>query len=45
MLSLYIRFFFPPYKQMNLMSGDIPHLLDLVWSWISPSDDDQNAFR
>ncbi|KMT04794.1 hypothetical protein BVRB_7g169670 [Beta vulgaris subsp. vulgaris] len=31
--------------EMNLMSGDIPHLLDLVWSWISPSDDDQNAFR
>uniref|UniRef100_A0A803LDI3 Nuclear pore complex protein n=1 Tax=Chenopodium quinoa TaxID=63459 RepID=A0A803LDI3_CHEQI len=30
---------------MNLMSGDIPHLLDLVWSWISPSDDDQNSFR
>lgn len=31
--------------EMNLMSGDLPHLLDLVWSWISPSDDDQNAFR
>ncbi|XP_074268244.1 nuclear pore complex protein NUP107 [Silene latifolia] len=31
--------------EMNLMSGDIPHLLELVWSWISPSDDDQNAFR
>ncbi|KAH9625255.1 hypothetical protein KSS87_022165 [Heliosperma pusillum] len=32
-------------EQMNLMSGDIPRLLELVWSWISPSDDDQNAFR
>ncbi|KAK9281423.1 hypothetical protein L1049_004325 [Liquidambar formosana] len=31
--------------QMNLMLGDIPHLLDLVWSWISPSEDDQNVFR
>ncbi|KAL2933163.1 hypothetical protein RDABS01_016282 [Bienertia sinuspersici] len=29
---------------MKLMSGDIPHLLDLVWSWIAPSDDDQYAF-
>lgn len=31
--------------EMNLMSGDIPHLLDLLWSWISPSDDNQNVFR
>ncbi|KAL3528565.1 hypothetical protein ACH5RR_007887 [Cinchona calisaya] len=31
--------------EMNLMSGDIPRLLDLIWSWISPSDDDQNLFR
>ncbi|KAK9756015.1 hypothetical protein RND81_01G067200 [Saponaria officinalis] len=31
--------------EMNLMSGDIPHLLELVWSWISPADDDHNAFR
>lgn len=31
--------------EMNLMVGDIPHLLDLIWSWISPSEDDQNVFR
>nr|XP_027125162.1 nuclear pore complex protein NUP107 [Coffea arabica]XP_027125163.1 nuclear pore complex protein NUP107 [Coffea arabica] len=31
--------------EMNLMSGDMPCLLDLIWSWISPSDDDQNVFR
>ncbi|CAI9753709.1 unnamed protein product [Fraxinus pennsylvanica] len=31
--------------EMNLMLGDIPHLLDLIWSWISPSEDDQNIFR
>ncbi|XP_057535635.1 nuclear pore complex protein NUP107 isoform X2 [Amaranthus tricolor] len=31
--------------EMILMSGDIPRLLDLIWSWIAPSDDDQNAFR
>lgn len=31
--------------EMNLMVGDIAHLLDLIWSWISPSDDDQNVFR
>ncbi|GMP40746.1 hypothetical protein CsSME_00011074 [Camellia sinensis var. sinensis] len=24
--------------QMNLMMGDIPHLLDVIWSWISPSE-------
>ncbi|RVW52206.1 Nuclear pore complex protein NUP107 [Vitis vinifera] len=32
-------------KRMNLMVGDIPHLVDLLWSWISPSEDDQNVFR
>lgn len=31
--------------EMNLMLGDIPHLLDLIWSWISPSENDQNVFR
>ncbi|OVA11455.1 Nuclear pore protein 84/107 [Macleaya cordata] len=31
--------------EMNLMVGDIPHLLDLLWSWISPSEDDHNGFR
>ncbi|XP_073021989.1 nuclear pore complex protein NUP107 [Primulina eburnea] len=31
--------------EMNLMLGDIPHLLDLIWSWISPSEDDRNIFR
>ncbi|XP_058108684.1 nuclear pore complex protein NUP107 isoform X2 [Magnolia sinica] len=31
--------------EMNLMVGEISHLLDLLWSWISPSDDDQNVFR
>ncbi|GAB4850018.1 hypothetical protein Ancab_029316 [Ancistrocladus abbreviatus] len=31
--------------EMNLMVGDIPHLLDLVWSWISPSGDDQSVYR
>ncbi|CAL5379446.1 unnamed protein product [Camellia sinensis] len=25
---------------MNLMMGDIPHLLDVIWSWISPSEDE-----
>ncbi|GMP40743.1 hypothetical protein CsSME_00011074 [Camellia sinensis var. sinensis] len=24
--------------EMNLMMGDIPHLLDVIWSWISPSE-------
>ncbi|CAL5381156.1 unnamed protein product [Camellia sinensis] len=24
--------------KMNLMMGDIPHLLDVIWSWISPSE-------
>lgn len=32
-------------EQMNLMLGDIPRLLDLIWSWISPSEDDRNVFR
>ncbi|KAI3463207.1 hypothetical protein Pfo_019870 [Paulownia fortunei] len=31
--------------EMNLMLGDIPHLLDLIFSWISPSGDDENIFR
>lgn len=31
--------------EMNLMLGDIPRLLDLIWSWISPSEDDLNVFR
>ncbi|CAI9114461.1 OLC1v1015188C1 [Oldenlandia corymbosa var. corymbosa] len=31
--------------QMSLMLGDIPHLLDLIWSWISPSQDHDNLFR
>ncbi|EXC32294.1 Nuclear pore complex protein [Morus notabilis] len=30
--------------EMVLMSGDIPRLLDLIWSWIAPSDDDQSVF-
>ncbi|KAL7204931.1 hypothetical protein ACSBR2_017950 [Camellia fascicularis] len=30
---------------MNLMMGDIPHLLDVMWSWISPSEDGENVFR
>ncbi|KAL5698662.1 hypothetical protein ACHQM5_029668 [Ranunculus cassubicifolius] len=30
--------------QMNLMVGDIPHLLDLLWSWISPVEE-YNEFR
>ncbi|GMP40696.1 hypothetical protein CsSME_00011039 [Camellia sinensis var. sinensis] len=30
--------------QMNLMMGDIPHLLDVIWSWISPSEDEENVF-
>lgn len=32
-------------KQMNLMVGDVAHLLDLIWLWISPSDYDQHVFR
>ncbi|XP_047340938.1 nuclear pore complex protein NUP107 [Impatiens glandulifera] len=31
--------------EMNLMMGDIPSLLDLIWSLISPSDDDANTFK
>ncbi|KAJ0980723.1 hypothetical protein J5N97_008978 [Dioscorea zingiberensis] len=31
--------------EMKLMAGDIAHLLDLLWSWISPSEDDQNFIR
>ncbi|KAK1648026.1 hypothetical protein QYE76_065831 [Lolium multiflorum] len=29
--------------EMNLMSGNVAHLLDLLWSWISPSEEDQNV--
>uniref|UniRef100_A0A5B7BC96 Nuclear pore complex protein n=1 Tax=Davidia involucrata TaxID=16924 RepID=A0A5B7BC96_DAVIN len=31
--------------EMNLMVGDIPNLLELIWSWISPSEDNQDVFR
>ncbi|CAK9179847.1 unnamed protein product [Ilex paraguariensis] len=31
--------------EMNLMLGDIPRLLDLIWSWISPSEDGHSDFR
>ncbi|KAJ1407061.1 Nuclear pore protein [Sesbania bispinosa] len=31
--------------RMTLMLGDIPSVLDLIWSWIAPSDDDGNVFR
>lgn len=31
--------------EMNLMMGDIPNLLDLIWSWISRSEDEQRLFR
>ncbi|CAL5379538.1 unnamed protein product [Camellia sinensis] len=31
--------------EMNLMMGDILHLLDVIWSWISPSEDEENVFR
>nr|GME20215.1 nuclear pore complex protein NUP107 [Ipomoea batatas] len=31
--------------EMNLMLGDIPHLLDLIWSWISPAEYDETVFR
>ncbi|CAA0816162.1 Nuclear pore complex protein NUP107 [Striga hermonthica] len=31
--------------EMNLMLGNIPHLLDLIFSWISPSEDDGDIFR
>lgn len=30
--------------QMNLMLGDIPQLLDLIFTWISPPED-ENVFR
>ncbi|KAL8537837.1 hypothetical protein ACS0TY_012827 [Phlomoides rotata] len=30
--------------EMNLMLGDIPHLLDLIFTWISPPED-ENVFR
>ncbi|KAG8090488.1 hypothetical protein GUJ93_ZPchr0011g26904 [Zizania palustris] len=31
--------------EMNLMSGNIAHLLDLLLSWVSPSEEDQNILR
>lgn len=31
--------------EMKLMLGNIPHVLQLIWSWIAPSEDDQNVFR
>ncbi|XP_015061459.1 nuclear pore complex protein NUP107 [Solanum pennellii] len=31
--------------EMNLMLGDIPSLLDIIWSWISPSEDDEAFFK
>ncbi|KAL5062604.1 hypothetical protein RYX36_024341 [Vicia faba] len=31
--------------QMTLMLGDIPRVLDLIWSWVAPLEDDQNVFR
>ncbi|CAN1827470.1 Nuclear pore complex protein NUP107 [Linum perenne] len=31
--------------QMNMMLGNIPHLLDVMWSWIAPSENDGNVFR
>ncbi|KAI3521334.1 hypothetical protein L1887_10797 [Cichorium endivia] len=31
--------------EMSLMLGDIPSLLDLIWSWISPSGGDEDIFR
>ncbi|AET01826.2 putative nuclear pore protein 84/107 [Medicago truncatula] len=31
--------------QMTLMLADIPRVLDLIWSWIAPVEDDQNVFR
>lgn len=31
--------------EMILMLGDIPRLLDLIWSWIAPTEDDQYVFR
>ncbi|WCJ39372.1 hypothetical protein M5689_020364 [Euphorbia peplus] len=31
--------------EMDLMLGNIPDLLDMIWSWIAPSDDDEHVFR
>ncbi|XP_064946540.1 nuclear pore complex protein NUP107-like [Musa acuminata AAA Group] len=31
--------------EMNLMLGDMAHLLELLWAWISPSEDNQNILR
>ncbi|CAL5381152.1 unnamed protein product [Camellia sinensis] len=32
-------------NNMNLMMGDILYLLDVIWSWISLSEDEENVFR
>ncbi|VFQ95143.1 unnamed protein product [Cuscuta campestris] len=31
--------------EMNLMLGDIPHMLGLIWSWISPVEYHETMFR
>ncbi|KAK7341125.1 hypothetical protein VNO80_24050 [Phaseolus coccineus] len=31
-------------SQMTLMLGHIPRVLDLIWSWIAPTEDNQNVF-
>ncbi|EPS66094.1 hypothetical protein M569_08683, partial [Genlisea aurea] len=31
--------------EMNLISGDIPHLLDLIFTWISPSENEESVLR
>ncbi|KAF3451998.1 hypothetical protein FNV43_RR08094 [Rhamnella rubrinervis] len=31
--------------EMILMSGNVPGLLDVIWSWIAPIEDDQDVFR
>lgn len=33
------------FGQMKLMEGNIPALLDLIWSWIAPSEEDESIFR
>lgn len=43
--NMYTRIDDKSFMQMSLMLGDIPHLLDLVYYWISPSEDDGNIFR
>ncbi|KAK4773488.1 hypothetical protein SAY87_028507 [Trapa incisa] len=31
--------------EMKLMEGNIPALLDQIWSWIAPTEDDDSIFR